>query len=66
MDESGQGQDLLAESDVDDHQQAQDGRDDGLRRGSPLRIGTQQEQAQALMKDNPEVKNLVTDFGLDI
>ena len=27
---------------------------------------TQQEQAQALMKDNPEVKNLVTDFGLDI
>ena len=27
---------------------------------------TQQEQAAALMKDNPEVKNLVTDMGLDI
>ena len=27
---------------------------------------TQQEQAAALMQDNPEVKNLVTDMGLDI
>ena len=27
---------------------------------------TQQEQAAALIQDNPEVKNLITDMGLDI
>ena len=30
------------------------------------KVYTPQEQAEALMKDNPEVKNLVSDMGLDV